>query len=162
MTINTSMAGRRTQTAKGKFIPDNPQKYFGGSVDDITYRSSWEWTMMRYFDAHPEVIGWSSETCAIPYFNPFTKRQTVYVPDFVIVYQDKSGKKHAEMIEVKPAKEVPGLTEGKISKRDQAAQALNYIKWQAALSFCKKRKIGFRVMTENEIYAANANKRKKK
>jgi hypothetical protein len=154
------MAGRK-QTLKGKYIPENPQKYFGGSVDDITYRSSWEWTCMREFDRNPMVIGWSSETCAIPYFNPFTKKQTVYVPDFVIVYEDRGGKKHAEMIEVKPAKEVPGLmTEGKLSQRDQAAQALNYIKWQAALAFCKKRKIGFRVMTETEIYASNKKKKK--
>lgn len=146
------MAGRKTQTIKGKFVPKNPSKYFGGSVDDITYRSSWEWSCMRFFDEHPQIIGWSSETCAIPYFNPFKKAQTVYVPDFVIVYEDKSGKKHAEMIEVKPAKEVPGLTEGKVGKREQAMQALNYIKWQAALAFCKKRGIRFRVMTEHEIY----------
>jgi hypothetical protein len=114
---------------------------------------------MRYFDLNPMVLGWSSETCAIPYFNPFTKKQTVYVPDFVIVYEDRNGKKHAEMIEVKPAKEVPGLTEGKLSPRDRMAQALNYVKWQAAIQFCKKRGIGFRVMTEHEIYAAQRKKK---
>jgi hypothetical protein len=63
------------------------------------------------------------------------------------------------MIEVKPAKEVPGLiTEGKIGKREQAMQALNYIKWQAALAFCKKRRIRFRVLTENEIYGLQRKK----
>jgi hypothetical protein len=84
--------GRATQTIKGKFIPKNPQKYFGGSVDAITYRSSWEWSCMRYFDEHPQVIGWSSETCSIPYFNPFLKKQTVYVPDFVIVMKTARGR----------------------------------------------------------------------
>ncbi len=117
---------------------------------------------MRYFDQHPQVIGWSSETCAIPYFNPFKKAQTVYVPDFVIVYEDRNGKKRAEMIEVKPAKEVPGMTEGKMTKRDQAAQALNYVKWQAAMAFCSKRNITFRVLTENEIYNTKKKTGKKK
>lgn len=152
------MAGRK-QSIKGKYTPDNPQKYFGGSVDGITYRSSWEWSCMREFDRNPMVLGWSSETCSIPYYNPFTKRQTVYVPDFVIVYEDRNGKKHAEMIEVKPAKEVPGLLEGKVGKREQAMQALNYIKWQAALSFCKKRGIHFRIMTEADIYTSQRKKK---
>jgi hypothetical protein len=144
----------RKQTAKGPFVPNNPGKYFGGDPDKITYRSSWEWTMMRTFDEQPNVVGWSSETCAIPYFNPFTKKQTVYVPDFVIVYQDRQGRKIAEMIEVKPAKEVPGFNEGKLTPRDRMAQALNQVKWAAARAFCKKRGIGFRVMTEFDIYTS--------
>jgi hypothetical protein len=153
------MAARKNKTIKGVFIPQNPQKYFGGDKEKITYRSGWEWSCMRFFDLNPMVLGWASETCSIPYHNPFTNRQTVYVPDFVIVYEDKNGKKHAEMIEVKPAKEVPGLREGKTSKRDQAAQALNYVKWQAAVQFCTKRNIKFRVLTETNSSAKLAHPR---
>lgn len=157
------MAGRRTQTMKGVFIPQNPAKYFGPNSDKITYRSGWEWSCMRFFDLNPAVLGWASETCAIPYFNPFNNRQTVYIPDFVIVYEDRNGKKHAEMIEVKPAKEVLGLREGKQTKRDQAAQALNYVKWQAALAFCTKRSMKFRVVTEDQLFGkSGAPKRTKK
>ena len=138
---------------KSKFEPQNPQKYFGGDPDKITCRSSWELTMCMYFDRSPAVLGWSSETCAIPYRNPLTGRHTVYIPDFVVVYQDRNGKKHAEMIEVKPAKEVPGyLAESKLSQRDRLAQALNMAKWQAARAFCSKRGMFFRVMTEHQIY----------
>lgn len=144
----------RKQTWSGSYVPQNPQKYFGGSPDKITYRSSWEWSCMREFDLNPNVLGWSSETCDIPYFNPFLNRQTVYVPDFVIVYMNKQGKKIAEMIEVKPAKEVYFLKEGQASKskKDKAAQALNMVKWQAAVKFCAKRGIKFRVMTENDLF----------
>lgn len=153
----------KKQPAKGQFNMKNPQKYFGGSPDKVTYRSSWEWTMMNEFDTNPDILGWSSETCSIPYFNPLANRQTVYVPDFVIVYVDRKGNKIAEMIEVKPAKEVPGyLSEGKISKKDRLSQALNECKWAAARAFCAKRKIRFRVMTEYEIYGAYDKSRKRK
>lgn len=152
----------RKAPASGLFVMKNPEKYFGGSPDKVTYRSSWEWTCMKTFDENPDVLGWSSETCAIPYFNPLAGRQTVYVPDFVIVYVDRTGRKRATMIEVKPAKEVPGyLTAGKISKKDQLSQALNMAKWAAARAFCAKRKLGFEVMTEYEIYATNQKKKKK-
>lgn len=135
---------------KGEFIPKNPAKYIGTSK--ITYRSSWEFTVMTYFDNHPSVLAWSSESISIPYRNPLTGRQTVYVPDFLVVYE-RDGRRHAEMIEVKPAKEVPGLlTEKKVSKKTQLTQILNAAKWQAAMAFCAKRRITFRVITEDDLY----------
>ena len=113
---------------------------------------------MTYFDRHPNVLAWSSESISIPYLNPFTQRQTVYVPDFIVVYQDRSGKRHAEMIEVKPAKEVPGLLkEQRISKKTKFAQVLNAAKWQAAAAFCAKRNIRFRVVTEDDLFVMKRN-----
>ncbi len=150
------------KTMKGNFKPKNPTKYFGGDPSAITYRSSWEFTCMQTFDENPMILGWGSETCAIPYMNPFTRRQTVYIPDFVVVYEDRNGKKHAEMIEVKPAKEVPGMVnEGakKLSPRDKAAQLLNMAKWEAANRFCKKRGMQFRVLTEYHIYSGMRGKK---
>ena len=142
---------------KGGFIPKNPSKYIG--TGKIQYRSSWELGMMLFFDKTESILAWSSESISIPYRNPLTLKQTVYVPDFLIVYQDKNGKKHAEMIEVKPAKEVPGLiTEGFISKRTKLAQVLNAAKWQAAAAFCAKRNIRFRVVTEKDLYPVKGRK----
>jgi len=137
---------------KSQYIPKNPNKVIG--TKQITYRSSWELSVMRYFDHHPNVIAWSSESISIPYRNPLTGKQTVYVPDFLVVYEDKNGLRRAEMIEVKPAKEVPGLLNEtkKLSKRDKFAQVLNAAKWQAAAAFCAKRKIRFRVLTEQELF----------
>ncbi len=142
-------------TAKGFYTVENPKKYFGGDPTKVIFRSSWEFTMMQEFDRNPSVIAWSSESCSIPYYNPMTKRQTVYIPDFLIVYEDRTGKKHAEMIEVKPAKETPNLNENvnkKLSKKDLLAQALNAIKWESARKFCDKRGMKFRIMTEYDIY----------
>lgn len=145
---------KKYNTIKGKYNLINPSKYFGGDPNKIIYRSSWEFTCMQTFDKNPAIIGWGSETCSIPYMNPFTGRNTVYIPDFVVVYEDSRGRKKAEMIEVKPAKEVPGLLESnkKISRKDQMAQALNAVKWEAAMRFCRKRGLNFRVMTEFDIY----------
>ena len=62
------------------------------------------WNLCSYFQSneHPNVYQWASESIKIPYRHPFTGKYTVYVPDFFIVYQDKQGRKHAEMVEVKP------------------------------------------------------------
>ena len=86
--------------AKGKFHPKNQEKYIG--LKTPTYRSSWEQAFMRLCDEHPYVAKWASESIKIPYRHPFTGKYTVYVPDFFIVYTDKKGSKHAELIEVKP------------------------------------------------------------
>ncbi len=86
--------------AKGKFSPKNKEKYVG--LKNPTYRSSWEHAFMRLCDEHPNVAKWASESIKIPYRHPFTGKYTVYVPDFFIVYVDKNGAKHAELIEVNP------------------------------------------------------------
>ena len=70
-----------------------------------TYRSSWEWAFMQFCDNHPGVVQWASEAVKILYKNPLTNRNTIYVPDFLVVYSDKKGNRHAEVIEVKPKKE---------------------------------------------------------
>lgn len=108
---------------------------------------------MKWADTTPNILAWSSESISIPYRNPLTGKQTVYIPDFLIVYMDKKGKKFAEMIEVKPAKEVPGMLNEKISKRDRLSQIINAAKWQAASIYCAKRGIKFRIVTEKDMFA---------
>jgi hypothetical protein len=147
------------KTHKGYFKPKNPEKLT--SSKQITYRSSWELALMRVLDEHPNVKQWCSEGVQIPYKNPLTGRFTVYIPDFLVKYVDKDGNETVEMIEVKPAKEVPGyqkLSEKtgkplKVSARDKAAQIVNAAKWQAAMAFCAKRNIKFRVATEDILFA---------
>ena len=135
--------------AKDEFTPKNPQKYVGKYP--IIYRSSWEWSMMRTFDDHPDVVQWSSETVSIPYRNPLTGKWSMYIPDFMVLYADRDGNQHCEMIEVKPLKEVPGF-DGKVNQRTKLVQAINQAKWSAAMAFCKKRGIHFRVATEDQIF----------
>ena len=87
--------------ANGIYEVANPDKYAGNRKP--RYRSSWEHAFMRFADNHPSIIQWASESIKIPYRNPLTGRQSVYVPDFVLIYQDKGGKRRGELIEIKPS-----------------------------------------------------------
>ena len=135
--------------AQGKFNVKNPDKYVGNKMP--TYRSSWEFAFMRFCDEHTSVAQWASEAIKIPYRHPFTGKHTVYVPDFFIVYQDKRGRRRAELIEVKPKSQT--TMENARSIRDKAAVAVNYAKWEAATQWARKRGMKFRVLNENDIYA---------
>ena len=134
--------------AQGKFTLKFPKKYIGTRTP--TYRSSWEFHFMKFCDEHPSVEKWASESIRIPYRNPLTGKQTIYVPDFIIVYQNKNGTRRGELIEIKPQSQTM-LTE-KTSQRDKMAIAVNHAKWSAAANFCKLKGLTFRVVTENDIF----------
>lgn len=135
--------------AQGKFQVRNAGKYVGRKQP--TYRSSWEMTFMTFCDNNPAVLQWASEPFMIPYRNPLTGKNTIYVPDFMIVYVDKNDAKFAEVIEVKPRKET--TMESARSPRDRAFVVLNMAKWQAARAWCAQQGLKFRVVTEEDIFA---------
>ena len=133
---------------QGYFTPTNPGKYIGHGTPK--YRSGWELTVMRFCDNHPSIIGWASESLRIPYRNPFTGRDTFYVPDFLITYQDKNGNKISEIIEVKPRNQA--MLEMAKTQQEKAAVVLNMAKWEACRHWCKKMGLKFRILTEEDIY----------
>lgn len=134
--------------AQGKYTVKNREKYVGRK--EPTYRSSWEFSFMTFCDNNPNVIQWASEPFMIPYRNPFTGKNTIYVPDFMMVYVDRTGQKHSEVVEIKPTKET--ALENARSTRDRAAVALNMAKWTAAQAFCKNYGMRFRIVTEQDLY----------
>lgn len=134
---------------QGKFEMKNVEKYAG--TKQPMYRSSWEFAFMQFCDNHPNIINWASEAIKIPYRNPFTGKQTVYVPDFLVVYQDKNGQKRTELVEIKPSSQVTLEAAGK-NRGNVASVALNQAKWQAAHHWAKSMGITFRVVTESEIF----------
>jgi hypothetical protein len=136
---------------KGKFIPQNPQKYIGQNVP--IYRSSWELTFMIMCDNNQNVLHWASEPFKIPYKNPITGRHTVYVPDFVIEYVDSKKRKHIELVEVKPKKET--FKEAAKTQSDKARLLVNTYKWRAANAYAYKHGMKFRVITEEDIFVRN-------
>jgi hypothetical protein len=141
--------------ANGLYEMSNPTKYAG--LKKPRYRSSWEHAFMRFCDNHPSVISWASESIQIPYRNPLTGKQSIYVPDFFIMYIDKKGKKHAELIEVKPETQTR-LTE-KTSIRDKLAIAVNTAKWEAAAKWCRLKGVQFRIVGENDIFHTGKKRR---
>jgi hypothetical protein len=135
--------------AQGKFTPKNPEKYVGKHVPQ--YRSGWELTFMTFCDTNKSVLYWASEAIKIPYRHPFTGKATNYIPDFFVVYQNKYGKKIAEMVEIKPKKQ--SIIESKVaSAKDRMIVAINHAKWAACSAYCKSQGYAFRVITEDDLF----------
>ena len=135
-------------TSKGIFVPKNPSKVIGKG--SIKYRSSWELVFMKFCDDNPSVVNWGSEVLRIPYRNPVTNKNTIYVPDFIVVYVDRNNRQHAEVIEIKPLKEA--VIERARSQRDKIMLAINMAKWQAAQAFCARNNLSFRLVTEHQLF----------
>lgn len=130
------------------YVIKNPEKYMGKKKP--YYRSSWEFTFMSFCDNNPAVINWASEAVQIPYRNPVSGKNTIYVPDFIIVYVDANQRKHVELIEIKPSKEA--TMESAKSYRDKLMVAINMAKWAAADNWARANNMRFRVVTEFDIF----------
>lgn len=134
---------------KQVFVPQNPQKYTGNQP--IIARRSWELSFMQTCDLRPEVIRWASEPLQIPYRDPLTGNQKVYIPDFLVTRIDKTTKRPVtRLIEVKPMHEQ--LTEHARNNQDAAIQARNRAKWGAAVQWCNRRGIQFDVFNESHLF----------
>ena len=141
--------------AQGHYTVKNPEKYVGNHAP--LYRSSWEFTFCLFCVYHPSVLQWASEAIRIPYRNPLSGKNTTYLPDFFIVYQDANGVSHAELIEIKPSKEATFETAR--SGLDKAKVAINMAKWTAARAFCASKNMVFRIVTEHDLFAGTKKKR---
>lgn len=109
---------------------------------------------MNFCDNHPSVLQWASEAIAIPYMCPFRKRRSQYVPDFFVVYIDRNGNQHVEVVEIKPHKETgQSLTR---SRRDAMVAVKNQAKWAAAQAYCAANGFIFRVVTEKDLFHMGA------
>jgi hypothetical protein len=139
--------------AQGIYKLKNPQKYVGNSSPK--YRSGWEFLCMKTFDENPAILHWASEPVKIPYKDPtrtsLMGKNTIYVPDFFIEYVDKNGKRHAEIIEVKPSNHQILEKVGK-NLVNQIQYVKNIAKWEAATAWCKQRGLKFRVVNENDLF----------
>jgi hypothetical protein len=144
---------------RARFIPRNPGKYVG-DASKIFCRSTWEVTVMKYFDSRSDVLRWGSEEVIIPYLSPEDNRVHRYFPDFFIEYLDKDGTILREIVEVKPLHE----SEEKFAKseRSKNALAVNEAKWKAAAIFCESRGMKFRVLTEKSIFHQGVKQVRKK
>ncbi len=134
--------------AQGFYDIQNPAKYVG--TGKPRFRSGWELSFMRFCDTNDHILQWASEAVQIPYRNPLTGKQTIYVPDFLITYRTKGNTMRAELIEIKPKKQ--SVLESKMSSKEKAVVAINYAKWQAAQKWCQRQGIAFRVITEDQMF----------
>jgi hypothetical protein len=133
---------------QGFYQVKNTQKYVGAGQPK--YRSGWEMTFMMFLDSNDNVLQWASESVRIPYRNPITGKQSMYVPDFLITYKNRTNTMSAELVEIKPKKQ--SLIESRMNDRDRAIVAVNYAKWDAATKWAKRNGLIFRVITEDDIF----------
>ena len=138
----------------GRFKPKNYKKYKGDPTN-VFYRSLWERRFMVYCDNNPNILEWGSEEIIIPYKSPLDKKVHRYFPDFFIKYKNSSGKIIREIIEVKPKNHLSPPKEPKRKTKRYLGEVNTYIinqaKFKAAEEFCKDRKLGFRILTEEHL-----------
>ena len=134
--------------AQGPYTVKNASKYVGQGVP--RYRSGWELAFMRFLDNNDNVMQWASESIKIPYRNPVTGKQSIYVPDFLVTYKTRNNTLIAELIEIKPKKQ--SIIESKMSNKDRMVVAINYAKWDQATKWCKRNGLKFRVITEDDMF----------
>jgi hypothetical protein len=142
-----------TNSYKGKFTPQNPKKY-NGNPDNIIYRSSWELRCMKWFDDNPNIIWWSSEELAIPYYSPVDKRMHRYFPDFIIKVKRKDDTIMTYVVEVKPEAQTKKPTQKRKTKnflRESITYVVNQMKWKAADEFCHAHGWEFKIVTEKDL-----------
>ena len=76
-----------------------------------------------------------------------------------MVYKDSQGGNHAEMVEIKPAKQTLGEAK---TQMDKAQAVVNHAKWESAKAWCKQQGMGFRVITEHQIFNKPVRSKKRK
>lgn len=143
-------------TSRGTFTLRNPEKYIGGGTP--YYRSSWEFAVMKMCDENEAIEKWASESVKIPYRDPLTGQNTVYVPDFLVVFTDKKKQRRAELWEVKPANQQILEKVGK-NPYNQAQYVRNQVKWAMANQWAKQHGCVFRVINEHDIFHNGRKKR---
>jgi hypothetical protein len=134
--------------AQGAYVVKNQAKYVGKGTP--RYRSGWELAFMRFLDNNDNILQWASESISIPYRNPITGKQSIYVPDFLITYRNRNNQMIAEVIEIKPKKQ--SVVESKMKANERAVVAVNYAKWDQAVKWCRKQGLVFRVLTEEDLF----------
>jgi hypothetical protein len=134
---------------QGSYKLKFPEKYIG--LGTPRFRSGWEFSVMKMCDENPAIHQWASESVKIPYRDPLTGKNTIYVPDFLVVFVDKNNKRRAELWEVKPANQAIRENVGK-NKYNQAQFIRNQVKWAAATNWCKQNGVQFRIITEKDLY----------
>ena len=140
---------------KGHYAPVNKEKCLNANA--ITYRSSWELEVLKFFDRNPKILKWGSEILQVPYMSTVKGRLARYYPDFLVTCTNKHGDHVTEIVEVKPLDQCKAPVKGKNQKQSTYDEACltfitNQEKWTAAQKYAAERGWKFRILTENSIF----------
>lgn len=140
---------------QGLYTLKHPEKYIG--TRQPRYLSSYELQVFRFLDTNPHIKKWGSETTVVKYYNPVKERKARYLVDIYVEYENASGERKTELIEIKPFKECQkpvkrGRKKASTFKQEQITYFTNQAKWAAAEQYAKERGWTFRVLTEKNIF----------
>lgn len=172
----------KTKYKQGYFqIPENYTYKYVGDPTQIIYRSSLEYKWCLYCCKNPQILRWSSEPIAIPYFNPLkfykakinTKKNQIfekelaieksksnYYVDFWVEVKRDDGTIRKAFIEIKPhAQTIEPIHPGPDAKLkdirayNKAAETfiVNVAKWKAAKEYCDRLNCDFLIVTEKTL-----------
>lgn len=146
----------------GYFDVSESRKYVypDGILEPPAYKSSYEWSFMRFSEGSSKVVSWTCEPFSIPYFDVGTNKNRNYWIDFII----KTTNNETLWIEVKDSKELKAVNDFK--KRYMEIKnpeirmafahknkkvAMNFAKWETARQVAKQNGVKFIVVTEIDL-----------
>lgn len=172
----------KTKYKQGYFnIPNQYLHKYVGDPTQIIYRSSLEYKWCLYCCKNPQILRWSSEPVAIPYYNPlkyfkaknntkkgqiFEKQNAIeksrsnYYIDFWVEIQTNLGQIKKAFIEIKPYGQTiepihPGpnakLKDIRAFNRAAEMYIMNVAKWKAAKQYCDSLNCDFLIVTEKTM-----------
>jgi hypothetical protein len=146
---------KKVKYYKGKFRPDQPEKY-KGNPRNIIYRSMWERRFMVYLDRNENILQWGSEELAIPYKSPLDGKVHRYFPDFYVKVKQYDHTIKEYLVEIKPKNQVTPPKKNPKRKTKSWYFAVkewgrNQAKWESATHYCQKHDMEFKVLTENDL-----------
>lgn len=148
--------------AQGKYQLHHPEKY-QGDVNEIVYRSSWEFRMSRWLDLNKAVIKWASEELVIPYWSQADNKMRRYFVDYVVQVKGLSGAVKTFLVEVKPYSQTQPPKRGKKREHTYLKECYDYQvnqdKWTAAREYAKNHGMEFVIFDEYTLGIAKRNKR---
>lgn len=142
-----------------EFNPINPEKYQGKSIP-ILMRSSWEVEFAKTCDLMPTTLSWSYESHEIPYKDPLTGKQKIYIPDFFVTVAQAGGYSVSYVFEIKPRHEQEDAYAR--NSTDAATIARNNAKWEAATRWADRHSAEFVVLNESDLFSWHDAKKPRK
>jgi hypothetical protein len=165
------------RTKQGYYKVQHPEKYVGGDVNLVIYRSSWEHAFCRWCDFSPSIIHWSSEPIHIPYYDRVSKLEECkkygldpndpknwiiknYHTDFWIEIDKGEGNIERMFIDIKPSaklkKPIPPRLDAPLKEHrrfniDAKEYLINEAKFAAMKAYAEKNNVKFYVFTEQTL-----------
>jgi hypothetical protein len=142
----------------------HPEKYTGRNRI-IQFKSSYEFTFMKYLDTNPNVLGFHYEETPIIYKSPIDGgREHRYWVDYYMKYLNVEQKVKEAIIEIKPYWETLDKAPIKPTQSDEVKKQIletfmiNRAKWGAAWEYAKRNEMKFILLTERDLLLSGSSK----